>query len=309
MPPYISNSDSPASFWEHAEELRTTLIRSLCVILCGICISLLFYQDIFALLSAPLLRQENTELIRHRLQTERISNVGTETTQVVLPPDVVLTPRLSPKARLLSPNTVELPPGEYIDVEQKLQPQNLMIFGPIDGLTTALKISFWTGLVGTSPLWLLLLLMFVAPALRPREKRLLLPFLVLSLIFMTAGFLFAYFVTIPIGNKYFLAFNAEVGVNLWSLPKYMDYTIVLLLTNGLAFELGVVLLFLIHYGVVSAKTLVAKRRLMIVVAFILGALLTPPDVLTQVMMAALLILLYEMAILYARLQTLLAASD
>ena len=86
------------------------------------------------------------------------------------------------------------------------------------------------------------------------------------------------------------------------LTHYLDYTIFLLLANGLAFELCVLGLFAVHLGLVTAEGLLAKRRVAIVGAFILGALLTPPDVLTQIMLAIPLIVLYEGIILYARLK-------
>ena len=131
---------------------------------------------------------------------------------------------------------------------------------------------------------------------------LLFPFLSLSLLFLFAGFLFAFFLTIPIANHYLMSFNEEIGVNLWAFANYLDYTIILLLAHGLAFEICVVLLFLVHFGFLTAEKMRAKRSFFAVGAFILSAVLTPPDVLTQLMLAFPLIFLYEVAIFYAFLR-------
>jgi sec-independent protein translocase protein TatC len=109
-------------------------------------------------------------------------------------------------------------------------------------------------------------------------------------------------VTIPAANSYLLLFNANLGLNLWTLSNYLDYTFLLLIGNGIAFEIGLILLFLVHLGVVSAEFLASKRRHFIVIAFILAALLTPPEVMSQILLAIPLIGLFEASIFYAKLR-------
>ena len=164
------------TFWDHLEELRLILIRSLVVIALGVLGSLCFYQNIFQLLTLP-----------------------------------------------LEPHY-----------------KQLVVLGPIDGIMTTIKTSFWIGLVGTSPFWVYQILKFVAPALNQKERSVLVPFLALSFLFLGFGFLFAFYVTIPLANQYLLAFNQEIGINLWSLSNYLDYTVILLLGHSLAFEISVV---------------------------------------------------------------------
>jgi sec-independent protein translocase protein TatC len=178
--------------------------------------------------------------------------------------------------------------------------QPLVVLGPAEGLNTAIKVSFWFGLTLTSPFWIWVILRFVQPALKAHERRAVLPFLVVSGVLMSVGLLFAYFVTIPVANQYLSAFNGTIGQNLWSLSHYMDYTILLLLANALAFEIAALFLMLIHTGWISAQWLIEHRRVMIVCIFVLSALLTPPDVLTQLFMAIPLLFLYECLVLYAR---------
>lgn len=192
---------------------------------------------------------------------------------------------------------------------QDNQAHSLVLLGPLEGVGIALKTSFWIGLLATSPLWLFFLIHFIRPALRTDEKRLLLPFIIVSFAFIAIGCCFAYFVTIPLANSYLKAFNQSLGENLWSLSAYLDYTFFLLLANGLAFELCAIGIFAVQLNLISAEMLIRWRRSAIVMAFIIGALLTPPDILTQILLAVPLICLYEGVILYARLNALRAKAN
>jgi len=179
---------------------------------------------------------------------------------------------------------------------------HLVMLAPTDGLVMVLKTCFWVGIVISSPIWMYCLLQFIAPALRSHERNVVAPFFLLSLAFLILGLLFAFFVAIPFANQYLNAFNAGLGKNLWTLPHYIDYTLLLLLANALAFELCVIVLFLVHYGIFSSQDMIAKRKAVIIGIFILAAVLTPPDVFTQMMLAIPLIAFYEVAILYSHLK-------
>ncbi len=182
-----------------------------------------------------------------------------------------------------------------------LENQPLILLGPLEGMETTLKICFWVGLVATSPLWLFFVAQFIAPAFTQKQRIAFVPFAAFSFIFSGAGILFAYWITLPLANQMLYAFNAEIGINLWSYNSYISYTFLLLLANALAFEITLLMFFCVHIGLFTPAYMQSKRKVMILVAFILGALLTPPDVFTQVMIALPLIGLYELALLYARL--------
>ena len=141
---------------------------------------------------------------------------------------------------------------------------------------------------------------FFAPALDEVGQKALIPFVLISEIFLFMGAFFAYFITIPIANRYLFNFNETLGTNLWTLSHYLDYTLLLLVGNALAFELTVIGFFLVHFQLMDYLFLKDKRRYMIVLAFILGAFLTPPDVITQILLAVPLIGLYELMVLYAK---------
>lgn len=284
------------TFWGHVSGLRTALLRVFAVIFIGFGCSLFFYQDILSFVTAPL--HQHSALTHQEIKQVRITNAsGKAQTYQLLPGESIAS---SFKTNKIDDDTLVILPEGYISLDRLVPAESLVILSPIEGMITSFKVSLWIGFVATSPLWIYFLLQFILPALNFRERKALCPFLAFSLLFISMGFFFAYYVTIPLANAYFILFNEGIGLNLWSLSNYLDYTLFLLLSNGLAFELGLVLFFLVHLGLLSAETMIEKRRHMIVAAFILGALLTPPDVLTQLMLAIPLIALYEATILYAR---------
>ena len=178
--------------------------------------------------------------------------------------------------------------------------QPLLILGPLDGVFLTCKICFWVSILATSPLWGWVALHFILPGLKKREKALLFPFVLGSVLFVCLGLSVAHKWTIPLANTYLMAFNGTIGQNLWTLSNYLDYILTIYLGHALAFELGLVLFLLIHFRLLSASWLIAKRRFIILFAFLLGAILTPPDIPTQLLMAGCFIICYELGILYAK---------
>lgn len=289
------------TLWGHITELRNTLINVILVIALGMGLSLFFYKELFTLLTTPLQKVHEQGLQEQKIQQKRISNPGLEDKIYQTSSDLDRITFLSPGAKETAPGHYLIPARGFLEMSHSMNhKETLVILGPIDGMLTSLKISFWVGLVGTSPLWMFFLLKFLTPALHQHEKRLLIPFLILSMLFLITGVLFAFFVTIPLANEYLQLFNESIGINLWTLSSYLDYTIGLLLASALAFEIAVILLFLVHFGILNADLMINKRRHAIVAAFVLGAILTPPDVLTQLLLAIPLIGLYEVAIFYAK---------
>lgn len=181
--------------------------------------------------------------------------------------------------------------------------QPLALFSPQEGLVTLFKLSFWGGLLLAMPYWLGLWIKFLAPALRGRELTLIPCFLLGSLIFVGSGIAFGLKLTLPAANHYLFSFNQSLGMNLWSVSNYFDYVWLLLLAHAVAFEAGAILLSLVHLGILKWQTLAALRKQAFVGALILGAILTPPDVLTQMAIAVPLYAFFEMAILYGKVRS------
>ena len=166
---------------------------------------------------------------------------------------------------------------------------------------TYLKVAFISGILLMAPFIFYQLWMFIAPGLYRREKRLVIPFVVSSSILFVGGALFGYFVVFPFGFKFFIGFSNEYVKALPSVKQYFSFAIKLLFAFGLVFELPVVIFFLTKMGMVTPELLSRKRKYAILMTFVLAAILTPPDVITQCMMAGPLIVLYEIGILVSRM--------
>ncbi|MBI3560899.1 MAG: twin-arginine translocase subunit TatC [Gammaproteobacteria bacterium] len=142
---------------------------------------------------------------------------------------------------------------------------------------------------------------FVAPGLYQREKRLALPLLFSSTVLFYAGMAFAYFVVFPLIFRFF-ATAAPAGVEVRpDITEYLDLVLGLFLAFGAVFEVPVATVLCVAIGIVTPDQLTGIRRYMIVVAFIVGMLLTPPDVVSQFLLAVPMWLLYEVGIIMSRI--------
>jgi sec-independent protein translocase protein TatC len=166
---------------------------------------------------------------------------------------------------------------------------------------TFLKTAFIGGLMLASPVIIYQFWMFIAPGLYDREKRLLVPILFLSVLFFVGGALFGYFIVFPYGFKFFLSFATDTIRPMPSMKEYLGFSSKLLLAFGLVFELPLVITFLARLGIVTVDFLKKKRKYALLLFFVMAAILTPPDVVTQFMMAMPMIALYEISILGARI--------
>jgi len=164
---------------------------------------------------------------------------------------------------------------------------------------TYLKCAFVGGIMLVSPIIFYQLWMFVAPGLYQKEKKYVIPFVVSSTFLFVGGALFGYFVVFPFGFKFFLSFASDTVQALPSVKQYFSFSLKLLIAFGVVFELPVVVFFLSRMGLVTASFLRKKRKYAILLTFVLAAILTPPDVITQAMMAGPLIILYEVGIIIA----------
>ena len=183
-----------------------------------------------------------------------------------------------------------LPPGD-----------KLVFTGLPEAFFTYLKVSFLFGLILATPVILYQFWMFVAPGLYKNERRLLLPIVFLSSFFFIGGALFGYFIVFPFGFKFFLGFATETIKPLPAMREYLSFSSKLLLAFGLVFELPLVITFLSRMGLVTVDYLKKNRKYAILLFFVMAAILTPPDVISQIMMAVPLMLLYEVSIIGARI--------
>ncbi|SDT87436.1 twin-arginine translocase subunit TatC [Desulfobacula phenolica] len=177
-----------------------------------------------------------------------------------------------------------------------------MIFtGLPEAFFTYLKVSLLTGIVVATPVLFYEFWMFVSPGLYRNEKKYFLPIVILSVFFFAIGSSFGYFVVFPYGFKFFLGFATENIHAMPSMKEYLSFASKMLLAFGFVFELPLVLTFLARMGLVTVPFLKKNRKYALLLFFVGAAIITPPDVVTQVMMALPLMLLYEISIIGARI--------
>jgi sec-independent protein translocase protein TatC len=141
---------------------------------------------------------------------------------------------------------------------------------------------------------------FVAPGLYQHEKRLVAPVLVSSMFFFLVGMAFAYFVVFPVAFRFFAGYTPQGVQMATDIDKYLSFVLTMFLAFGITFETPVVVVVLVRLGVVSLAKLKSARPYVIVGAFVMGAVFTPPDVISQCLLAIPLWLLYELGLLLAR---------
>ncbi|MBW2177711.1 MAG: twin-arginine translocase subunit TatC, partial [Deltaproteobacteria bacterium] len=183
-----------------------------------------------------------------------------------------------------------------------MKPGETLIYTNLpEAFFTFLKSALISGLMLASPVIIYQFWMFVAPGLYQKEKRMMIPVVILSTLFFVGGSLFGYFIVFPFGFKFFLGFASETIRPLPSMKEYLSFSSKLLLAFGLVFELPLVLTFLAKLGIVSVEFLKKNRKYALLLFFAGAAILTPPDVVTQVMMALPMMLLYEVSIVGAKI--------
>ncbi len=177
-----------------------------------------------------------------------------------------------------------------------------MIFtGLPEAFFTYLKVSLLAGLIIALPVLFYEFWMFISPGLYRKERKFLIPVVLLSIIFFAIGASFGYFVVFPFGFKFFLGFSTESIKAMPSMKEYLGFASKMLLAFGLVFELPLVITFLSRMGIVSVDFLRKNRKYAILIIFTASAILTPPDVATQIMMAGPLMILFEISIIGARI--------
>lgn len=165
---------------------------------------------------------------------------------------------------------------------------------------TPIKLTLIVSIFIAVPIILYQVWAFVAPALYKHEKRLVLPLLASSSLLFYLGMAFAYFVVFPLVFGFFTSIapqNVEIATD---IASYLDFILALFLAFGIAFEIPVAIILLVWTGAVEANELRAKRPYIIVAAFVVGMLLTPPDIISQTLLAVPMCLLFEVGLFFAR---------
>jgi len=183
------------------------------------------------------------------------------------------------------------------------KPVGKFIFtGPVEAFWTRFKLAFFMGLFAAMPVVLFQIWSFIQRGLMPKEKHMTRAITVISFVLFAAGASFSYFLIVPVGVKFLLAYGSDVMVPMISVSRYLSFVFGMVFSFGLVFELPLIIGFLVKLGMLQSATLRKQRRFAIVIIFIAAAALTPgPDVFSQVLMALPLLVLYEAGIIVARM--------
>ncbi len=171
-----------------------------------------------------------------------------------------------------------------------------------EAFMTYMKVSFFTALFLTFPIIANQIYRFIAPGLYKHEKQLVVPFFIAVPVLFLSGAAFAYYVLIPFAWKFFVGFEVPGGSGHLAIQlearisDYLDLVMQMVMAFGVAFQLPVLLVALIASGMISSQMLIKKRRIAIVIIFVIGAILTPPDILSQISLSLPLCFLYECSI-------------
>jgi len=165
----------------------------------------------------------------------------------------------------------------------------------------ALKVSFFAAILGALPIILAQIWLFIAPALYANEKKMIIPFILGGTVMFAVGVLFAYYIVTPFGFDFLITFGSFKFTPLINIEDYVGFFTKIMFGFGIAFELPVFAYFLALLGMINDRQMIDFFKYAVIIIFIVAALLTPPDVLTQLLMAGPLVILYGLSILIVKM--------
>lgn len=180
------------------------------------------------------------------------------------------------------------------------QGQEMLIIGPVAPFLIPMKLTLMVAFLIALPYLFYQLWSFVAPGLYKHEKRLIYPLIASSIFLFYLGIAFVYYLLLPMMFKIIPQFAPEVAVFSPDIAQYLDFTIMMFMAFGFGFEMPIATILLISTGMTTAEELKKKRPYVIVGAFIVGMLLTPPDVISQIMLAIPMWLLFELGLIFSK---------
>jgi len=188
-------------------------------------------------------------------------------------------------------------------IERKATHSTSLVFlAPAEAFWMHMKIAIITGIVFSLPVIFSQLWKFISPGLLHKEKKYVIPFVIITTTFFLIGAAYCFFLVLPFAMGFLLTYKTESMIPMISVEKYVDFCLKFILAFGAIFELPVLIVFFTRMGFVSPKTLAKHRKYAILIAFVVAAILTPtPDVFNQTLMAVPIIVLYEIGILVSRI--------
>lgn len=173
----------------------------------------------------------------------------------------------------------------------------LIYTGPLDKFIAHLKLSFVCGILLSCPFWLYQVWKFVAPGLYAKERKYTMGFIISGTGLFVLGAAFSYWIALPMAFQFLMTFGGDVDKPMISIDQYMGFFTQMCLMFGVAFELPLVIIVLGMMGIVSQAFLRKNRRYAVMTIAVIAAIITPPDLLSMVMMLAPMWILFEAAVL------------
>lgn len=304
------------SLGDHLEELRARLILAILGVAIGTILSMVFGTQILDFIKTPYVKavkdrrsEKNSKIETPRAESESLAFVrlffDTLTERLASDPNA---PSLDPNRvaflRDVSTQAVRAWVKEvHGAADRPLASEDLLItMSPAEGFTAYMKVSLIAGLILTAPWVFYQIWMFVAAGLYENEKKYIHTAVPFSAGLFVVGALFFLFVIARLSLNFFLAFNDMVGVaSYWTLQRYISFVTVLMLVFGIAFQTPIAVYVLVRTGLVSIQTLRSTRKYVVLGLAFVAAVVTPPDVVSQISLLVPLYGLFEVGIIFARI--------
>lgn len=266
-------------FLEHLEELRWRILYAVAAMIIGSILCFSFSDVLMDLLIRPY--EEAVLSIENQQKTDAIAAV-----------ESFVLGMFSTTEQSVQSNTVvgEIPSHRRL---QALRPMTYFFI--------SIQVALLGGLLIALPIVFLQIWKFVAPGLLKNEQRIILPIVSSSVLCFALGGAIAYFIVLPMGLRFFLALEPPDMTSQWAADEYVGFVLRLLFGFGIVFEMPVITLLLAKAGLLTAKLMRKYRRYAIIGIFVLAAFITPPDPVSQLMMAMPLLILYEVSIWVCKL--------
>lgn len=298
------------SFLEHLEDLRWVLIKCAVVVGVAMIVCLIGADRVVKILKWPLEKANQQKLAKVQtgtfllgtnkvgmipLETNQVINLGTSNQHFIF--------QIEPVAINETNWLLGIKPraANEDEIHKYSLGTSLVNFGPAAGFFVAFKVAMYAGIVVASPFLFYFLGGFIFPALKVHEKKFAYRGIAIGTVLFLIGVCFCYFALMPMALRVSAQYSNWLGfgADVWRAEEYLSFVCKFMLGMGLGFEMPVVLLTLVKIGVLDYRMLASFRRYMIVINLILGAVLTTPEIVTQVLMFVPLQILYEVSVLIA----------